>query len=410
MVFNLLMFVLLVAIVYFHFLQGAFSALISAVVAFLAACIALGLHENIVVSLLGGKMIDYAVSMSMIGLFALTYLVLRLMIDKLIPGNVRLPVTADRIAAVIFGIAAGTVTTGILSLAAQALPTGTYTIDFSRFATKDDRTVAMNLGTGNFSNEDIAIAGELESPVAAEATRASMWLPVDSWTLSMVGFQSESGALAGPTNFRAIHPDFIAQQALARTGAEAGQKITTLATLGGEPRVSLNETFILTRPLQQVDGEIKAIRSRTLDPVLKPTDSQVLLVIRLDINSNEADKDELVRFSPGAVRLVAGGKDIYPLGTLEDGKVLVANAIDDPIRASHGLIDLVYLVEKADLVASEDLAVKQTNFKPDVFVEFRRLGRLSLSDKPSTGSTPGPESSNVRRKVEVKKRITDLGL
>ena len=407
MLFNTLLLLLLGVIVFFHYVQGAFSSFISAVVATIAASVAIGYHENVIVSLLGGKATDMSIAMTIVGLFAITYLVLRYVLDRSIPGNVRLPVTADRIAAGCFGLIAGVFAVGTLAVAAQTLPTGTYTIDFARYSTSGTRGVAFNLGTGSFGMDDIELRGELESPVASEETRSNLWFPVDQFTLGFVGFQSASGAMSGAHNFREIHPDFLAQQFLARAGSEIAQKVTTLAQLRGEDRVKIQEVFVLNSTLNQVEGELKEIRNRTLPATISPDPTKLLLVVRLDVDNNEADKDNLLRFSTGSVRLSVGGKNHYPLGTLERGNVLVANAIDDPIRAELGTIDFVYQIDRADIVASEEAGV--TKFKPDAFIEFRRLGRVSLADKPSTGSVPEVRTSPVRRKLNVAKAIAAVG-
>src|SRR3954470_22213085 len=103
MLFSLFVIVFVGIIAYWHYLQGFFSAAISAILAIIAALVALGYQEE-VVNLLGGKFSDQAHAMVLVALFAVTYLVLRVIFDKAIPGNVRFPVLLDRIGAPIMGI------------------------------------------------------------------------------------------------------------------------------------------------------------------------------------------------------------------------------------------------------------------------------------------------------------------
>src|SRR3954447_2347832 len=115
MLFSLFVIVFVGIIAYWHYLQGFFSAAISAILAIVAALVALGYQEQ-VVSMLGGKFNDQANSIALVVLFAITYLVLRVIFDKAIPGNVRFPVLLDRIGAPIMGLFAGIFCVGIMAI------------------------------------------------------------------------------------------------------------------------------------------------------------------------------------------------------------------------------------------------------------------------------------------------------
>src|SRR3954470_23615949 len=97
MIFGLIIVLLLGGIAYFHYAQGFFSALLSAVCAVTAAVLAVGYHEAIVLSLLQGKVADYANALCLVAIFAGVYIVLRTLLDKVVPGNIRLPVAVDRV-------------------------------------------------------------------------------------------------------------------------------------------------------------------------------------------------------------------------------------------------------------------------------------------------------------------------
>src|SRR5438552_5869445 len=104
MIFNILIIAAIGGIAYFHYAQGFFSAFFSAIIAILAAVIAVSYHESVVTGLLGGKMGDYANSMVLVALFAGVYIVLRVLMDKAVPGNIRLPVIVDRIGVGALGV------------------------------------------------------------------------------------------------------------------------------------------------------------------------------------------------------------------------------------------------------------------------------------------------------------------
>ena len=103
MVFGIIIIALIGVIAFFHYTQGFWSATLSAVCAVFAAALAVGYHENVVNTLLKGKMADQANAIAIVAVFALTYLILRIIFDKAIPGNLRLPVIVDKIGAGIMG-------------------------------------------------------------------------------------------------------------------------------------------------------------------------------------------------------------------------------------------------------------------------------------------------------------------
>ena len=101
---TLIVLVLVGAITYFHYVQGLFSAALSAMIAVIAAVLAFSFHEPIV-RLLGGKMADQAAAVALVGVFAITYFALRFLFDKYIPGNVQVPLMADKIGGAFMGTA-----------------------------------------------------------------------------------------------------------------------------------------------------------------------------------------------------------------------------------------------------------------------------------------------------------------
>src|SRR4051812_12914612 len=90
-----ILFIALIA--YIHYVQGLLGGLISAVLAILSAMLALSYYEGMAHSLSGGKYNDASQGFCLVALFTLIYLVGRVLIDKMIPGNLRLPNTIDRV-------------------------------------------------------------------------------------------------------------------------------------------------------------------------------------------------------------------------------------------------------------------------------------------------------------------------
>src|SRR4051812_48688887 len=121
MIFSVIIILIIGGVAYFHYAQGFFSATISAFCAVVAAVTAVSYHEVVVNSLLKGAVADYAHGMVLAALFAIVYIVLRVLADKMVPGALRLPVMVDRIGGAAMGLIAAIFTAGVVALVAQML-------------------------------------------------------------------------------------------------------------------------------------------------------------------------------------------------------------------------------------------------------------------------------------------------
>src|SRR3954470_11765549 len=97
MILSIIVILLIGGITYWHYSQGFFSALFSAVSAVLAAVLAVSYHEPIVAALLRGKMADYADAMFLVAFSPPTNILLRPVSDNRLRGTAPLPVYLDRI-------------------------------------------------------------------------------------------------------------------------------------------------------------------------------------------------------------------------------------------------------------------------------------------------------------------------
>jgi hypothetical protein len=141
------------------------------------------------------------------------------------------------------------------------------------------------------------------------------------------------------------------------------------------------------------------------------------LVIRVQFQASASDKDNLVRLSTGAVRLVLGsenalpGEDAFhnyfPIGTYENN-VIFANKPDDPLFVPSGsAADLVFLVSRRNVI-SENNALKMP---PGALVEVKRLAQQDLAGRTiepaaKLTSTPGAQVKVVRKALVMQKATT----
>ncbi|HEX3357056.1 MAG TPA: CvpA family protein [Tepidisphaeraceae bacterium] len=408
MIFGIAILLLVLAIAYFHYAQGFFSATISAICTIVAAIVAVSYHETVINLLLKGAVANYAEAMVLCGLFALTYIILRVIADKAVPGNVLFPLMVDKIGAGVMGIVAGLFGTGVFVMAVQSMPFGPSIAGYARF-TVVDREVNFP-GPGGRSQDSITDS-EMKDPSFDPAKVKGILVPVDDMVVSVVGNLS-TGALSNDHPLAAIHPDWPTELFGERTGVQTGTK-RVLLNLPGLQMVNLQDVFKMDSVFE-IDAEFHSVRegvNRDLQPLvpekgdtLKAAADQTLLVVRVSFGTDAGDEDNKVRVSCGAVHLVGwkdqGGTRAYtdynPLGTLENANVLFRNKPDDPIVLQSGKsADFVFQVNRDDVFKDPNPKTKEADIKNGVFVGVKRMAQLDLSGR----TVKGPP--NLSKDVEV---------
>ena len=301
--------ILVLVVAFYHSMQGFFSATLSAIIAVIAAAVAFSLHEPIVEALIGGKMSNTAHGMVLIMLFTVTYLALRILVDSMVPGNIRLPAMVDKIGGGVMGLVAGAFVMGILMIALQELPLGSSIMGYTRYETADDRQLAVP-GSGQIGRKQMAgVYNELKSDTPGtfdESQRHSLY--VDDLVVNTVGWLSNGGSLAGSQPLAAIHPDILTELYGQRLGIEPGGKRAAV-TVEGKPMlhdVRLDSLFSVDS-VAVLDSEIDQWRPKSFakpPATMKAPPDGLLLVVRLGFSSTASDPDWLVRLSPASVRLV----------------------------------------------------------------------------------------------------------
>src|SRR3954447_16818706 len=130
-------------ITYIHYVQGLINGIISAVLAVIAAMMALSYFETASSSMNGGKYSDESHGIMLIVIFAAVYIIGRVIFDKVIPGNVRLPHIADGIRGAAGGLIAGLFRGRIVIIAFQSMPFGPGIGGYARYELIDKREVTV---------------------------------------------------------------------------------------------------------------------------------------------------------------------------------------------------------------------------------------------------------------------------
>ena len=413
MLLSVIIIVLLGLVAYFHFAQGLFAATVSAVCAGIAALMAFSYHETVNARYTGGGMAAYGNAVILVGLFALIYIILRVVVDNMMPGNVRYPVALDKIGAAVMGLVAGFFGTAIIAIAAQELPFGPKVLMYSPYPTEDIEIVVprylsqiygIEQGEDTWNFDQISELKRIDTPEAAEA-RQELWLPVDTWFLSLVSKLSDQGALAGQ-RFDDVYPDFKTATFGHRLGMQRAATQVALNLQEGKEQVTVPYVFRATTEgdnaqfpggIPQAAGDTG--NHRTVDANLRPSGGTTLLVLRVNFASAAADDGGYVRFSPGTCRLVIAGRQYYPIATLDSGRVAVHHLPDDYLLAQEGA-DLIYEVETGSAIVNEN------ELAAGAFFEFKRFGRVDLSGKRIYSVITQSPLTHVLRKYLVQEAIS----
>jgi hypothetical protein len=395
MLFGFFILLLLAAVAYFHYTQGLLSSAISAFAALIAACLALSFHEPLATVLLTGSIPNYVHAASLVVLFGVIYLVLRVLFDKAVSGNVRFPLWVDRIGAGAMGVVAAVYATGILAIATQALPFDASILGYSRYRLMDDREVRIKPARGGSIEQyrDASTSNELAAATIEEADPKNMPIPVDEWVIGTVSFLSRSGSLSGARPLESVHPDYLDELFFNRLGIQTDANRTAL-NVAGEQQVEVTELHVYDSIAAQADSEVVETRPENMLLSLpkEAGEGRTFLIARVVFDKDASEpQGGLVHLSPAMVRLVVGDREqgwvnVHPVGTLHGGQKLFLNRADDFIfvRFAQGApkasADLVFLVDKALLMS--DPNAENPLVRAGVFLEVKRMGAVDLTDKP----------------------------
>lgn len=398
MYFSILLILLIGLVGYWHYIQGFFSAGISAVLCIIASVFAIGYHEWIIQTLLGGKLADYAHAMVLICLFAAVYLLLRLAFDSLVPGNLRFPLLVEKIGAGAMGAIAGVFAAAVVAVAAQTLPFGPSIGGYERYPMTWDKKCFVKI---NESERD-AVYDELKADDFLKDNFSALLLPVDQWLISLTERASnENGSLWNGKPFDDYHPDYLQELFGQRVGIQTGSKHCALE--GKTEVIGLYQTDHFADQMDPESGGdgskptgirpdvVKAadgsnvIRTKKMDPY-QAKSGQTLVVIRTKFHRDDTDDGtNFFSFTPAGIRLCYSHKNYFPIGTLEypakrgqPAVIFYSNKPDDCMfTRGDAAADLVFELPES-VVKSGNRFVMPNG----AFIEVKRLAHVDLSSRP----------------------------
>jgi hypothetical protein len=193
---NLLVLLMLVLITFFQSLQGLFAAMILLVLSVISSVVAFGFYEDLHKGLIAQWLPGEGQAVSLMVLFLVTLLVLRVVLDTAIKGNVLLPQRANRIGGGILGFFAAMVMTGTAVTAIQMLPFDQEVLGFSRAQVVGGRLVTRGVwfGADRFA---VGLAGTiLDGSLTAKTPRSGTFEDIHPDLLADVDARRSAGVPA----------------------------------------------------------------------------------------------------------------------------------------------------------------------------------------------------------------------
>lgn len=414
MLFTIFILVLLAAIGFFHYVQGFFSSTISAIISIISAVVAVSYYETIVEGPLAGVAPDWMPALIVMGLFAVTFILLRTAFDKMVPGQIQVPAVVDKVGGAAMGLVAGIFALGVVAIAAQLMPLRASLGGYVRYETSGTRNATLpGAAGGRGAAKDVATFDEIVGTTFMPENARGMLVPVDDIVVSTVARLSQDGALQNGRPLTRIHPNLLQELFGQRLGIETTASHTAVNN-PGKNLAAVEVVGVYEAPLLDasriVDHEFKMVRGKalTLSPNV-PAD-EIRIVVRVKFDKSAADtKDGRIRVSPGAVRLVTSRPDesagealvphnYYPIGTLDARGILYLNKVDDYLfiesnaKKADGSgegpaeADFVYQVKRDGFIAPGDRNVR--SIAAGTFLEVKRFGRVDLTEGPISQVKP----------------------
>lgn len=275
MIVTVLATVLILVIAYFQSRQGVFSALIMTILTAVCAAAALNYYDLVGEAVLYSRQGAYADGAALIALFVLPLLILRMLFDMLVRGNVSLGLWGDRLAGGALGCVTGMILIGMLLVIMQMLPYGESVLGYRPY----DDSLQRSQRVWPFCPDDFAVG---------------------------LGKTVSAGALAGEGGFDERHPDLLLECFCARNtaGKDGGIQATPES-------LKVHDAYEPTR--EQAEWVAKVPMEASVEP---GTVSKVV-VLCVSVDERAADEDKWFRLPGTHFRLLdTQGRSHYPVAYL----------------------------------------------------------------------------------------------
>lgn len=200
MVVNLAALLFVLGITFVHSLYGLFSGILNALCAVLALIVAFGYFEPLNELITGQFHLhsNYTEPLTLALLFAITLTVLRVLADRLLRGNVRVPMYLDWVGGAACGFIVGQICVGVMVLSFLMLPWGGRAVTFD-YVVRDPE--------GRLYQDAALPPDERKQDERVVFTIGRLWLRSDEFAAGLFARVSR-GSLRGDVAFGSVYPDF----------------------------------------------------------------------------------------------------------------------------------------------------------------------------------------------------------
>lgn len=291
---SIIVLLLVLAMAWVWSTQGLFSAFVHLVLTIIAGTIAFALWEPFVYGILLNRQPEQAWGLGLLLPFGLVLLILRIVFDKMVTGNLSFHNLVDKIGGGVLGFCSGVLTMGLCVIGIQMVGMPSI-FEYQGF--------------------ELTSSGEVQR-------KQSLWIPVD--TVASGFFTTLSGGsmhpILGSASLRTHYPNlaqeasFYHQSPFWTSGLESSRRAMAgkALTLAGENYLALNEAPQGLKDSLQASGQTVLIIG-----------TQVTVQTNGDIRG-AADQGGVFRVAPQQVELVAdsrieGIQKFYPVGFILNG-------------------------------------------------------------------------------------------
>jgi hypothetical protein len=269
---NIFIIIFIAAMAYWWSIQGVFSSFLHLGVTIAAATIALACWEPLVIGFLMGRMASYAWTVGLLGPFVLLLILLSVLVDKLVPMNLRFSQIPGLIGGAAFGIISAILTSGLTVIALGFLPVGPALGWYQPYVVGGNGQIQRN---------------------------QHLWVNVDGIAYGF--FSVLAGGSFAPwsgTSLGVYQPDLPQQSALVRL---ANDKDASVVAEPGAVRVA--DLFVAPTPLTEISPAV----ALGLGDAIKVTTNQIIVVDTQWTSAGTRatyDGDLTLRISPAQIRLI----------------------------------------------------------------------------------------------------------
>lgn len=278
---------------------GLFSALLALVCTIAAGAIAFGLWEPLTYGVLlkqvkpgtflGGLIEDTAFGVGLLVPFAVSLLVLRLVVDKIVSRNMRFGETLNFAGGALFGAANGFIVIGIITVGLGYMRIGPSMLGYAAI---DDSETGSPVRSGN------------------------LWVPADRLTVDLYEALSV-GSFGTGTPLAVYQPDADEQGAMLRTNYKGASRVTMLPD-----HFEVKGRYTVEGPLNELLADQNLEKAQTVRYAdgSEPQEGARIEGVVIQFSAEAKEKGGSVSVSPSQLRMLVGqgenARGIHPFAVI----------------------------------------------------------------------------------------------